>query len=140
MATKKQTDAARFNSIYADGFVSAAQYITERICEKKAKRDLPKKFWELPEWKVYFRQQIIAANGLLKIYSPSAIIAALRNPKSYNIYSLRAPHLDQIIQDEEVNIKNAKRKEIVAEEKPQESITFRKEQIKPTNLSKLRDL
>ncbi len=139
MANKTQTEAAKFYSNYADGYVSAAQYITERICVKKAgSNDLPKRFWEIAAWKNYYKQQIIAANGLLKIYSPQAIIAALKHNKAYSIYSLRAPHLDQIIQDEECRLQLEKKEEIVVEKV--EDVTFRKEKVKQNTISKLRDL
>lgn len=85
--------------------VTAAQYIAELICEKKAKinggGDLPIQFWKLPKWASFYRQQIVTANGLLRIYSASAIVAALKSNAAYNIFSLRAPHLDIIIKAEQ---------------------------------------
>ena len=47
---KKRTQKSRYPSRYSpDGWVHAAQYITELICEKKAKADkigeLPLKLW-----------------------------------------------------------------------------------------------
>jgi len=84
--------------------VSAAQYITEMICEKRAKMlklDLHYRFWTNKEWASYYRNQIGSANKLLKEYDCRAIIRALNNPKSVKIYSLRAPHLIAIIQSEQ---------------------------------------
>lgn len=87
-----------------NGKVHAAQYITELICEKKAvkdKKELPIKFWKLTEWNRYYRYQIMLANVLLKKYSAKAIIAALMDKKSRNVYSLRSPFLEKLIKEYE---------------------------------------
>lgn len=84
--------------------VTAAQYITEIICEhyaQKNKLDLHYRFWTHKTWSAYYRNQIGTANKLLKKYNCKAIIRALNNPKSSRIYSLRAPHLVAIIESEE---------------------------------------
>jgi len=63
-----------------DKEVSAAQYITEIICEHQAirnKKDLHFRFWVSDEWAVYFRNQISSAHKLLKKYSSKAIVLAL---------------------------------------------------------------
>ena len=90
-----------YPSRYSNGkSVSAAQYITELICEHKAKKDkldLHFKFWIKPTWEKYYKNQIGSAHKLLKKYSAKAIIKALQDSKSTNIYSLRAPHLTPII-------------------------------------------
>ena len=47
-------------------FVSAAQYITEMICEKKAKidkEDLHHRFWTNKKWSSFFRNQIATAHA-----------------------------------------------------------------------------
>jgi len=89
--------------------VSAAQYITEIICEhyaKKNKLDLHYRFWTHKDWASYYRNQIGTANKLLKKYDCRAIIRALNNPKSSKIYSLRAPHLTAIIESEQTRIES----------------------------------
>jgi hypothetical protein len=83
-----------------DKEVSAAQYITEIICEHQAirnKKDLHFRFWVSDEWAVYFRNQISSAHKLLKKYSSKAIVLALKDKDAAKIYSLRAPHLLPII-------------------------------------------
>lgn len=84
--------------------VSAAQYITELICENKAKKDkldLHYRFWLNKEWASYYRNQIASAYKLVKKYDDAAIVRALKNPKAAKIYSLRAPHLTPIIEEEQ---------------------------------------
>jgi hypothetical protein len=86
-----------------DKFVSAAQYITEMICEKKAKmdkQDLHYRFWTNKKWSAFFRNQIATANKLIKEYGEKPVIRAMNNPKTERIYSLRAPHLIPIIEQE----------------------------------------
>ena len=80
--------------------VSAAQYITEIICEHQAVRnnkDLHFRFWVTKEWSSYFKNQISSAHKLLKKYSSKAIVMALKDKDAAKIYSLRAPHLGAII-------------------------------------------
>lgn len=95
---KKNTYPSR----YSNGkHVSASQYITELICEHKAKLnnlDLHYRFWLTKEWSVFYKNQISSANKLLKSYHPKAIIQALNDSHAQKIYSLRAPHLISIIE------------------------------------------
>jgi len=123
--------------------VSAAQYITELICEKLAKienKDLHYRFWLNKEWSTYYKNQIASAHKLLKKYPDAAIIKALTNPKASKIYSLRAPHLISIIEQEE--------KKLTALLSQQPKVNTRKEDVayrkninaSPSIISKLKDL
>lgn len=95
-------NSSKYPSRYSNGkLVSAAQYITEIICENKAKKDkldLHFRFWTNTKWSKYYRDQIATANKLLASYDAKAIIKALADDKAKNIYSLRAPFLLPIIQ------------------------------------------
>jgi hypothetical protein len=101
----EQTEKSRYASRYSPGrYVTAAQYIIEMICEKKAavdKIELPIRFWKRPEWANYFKMQLRQAHKLLKQYNEKAIIRALRNPQAKRTYSLHAPWLIPIIQVEQ---------------------------------------
>lgn len=100
----------KYISKYSNGkYVTAAQYITELICENKAKqdkKDLYFKFWTSKEWSLYYRNQIATANKLVKKYNPQAIIRALKTTQATKIYSLRAPHLIPIIEQESLILEN----------------------------------
>jgi hypothetical protein len=101
--------ANKYPSKYSQTTVSAAQYVTELICEKKAlieKKDLHYRFWLNNEWSKFFRNQIASANKLIKQYGDKAVVRALSNPKSKNIYSLRAPHLKPIIEYEKLQLES----------------------------------
>jgi hypothetical protein len=92
----------QYISKYSNGKkVSAAQYITEIICEhyaKKEKYDLHYRFWTTNKWSLYYRNQIATANQLVKKYEDTVIVRALNSDEAKNIYSLRAPHLKDIIE------------------------------------------
>jgi hypothetical protein len=98
---QKRTDKNRYPSRYSpDGWVHSAQYVTELICEKKAKvdkKELPLRFWTLPEWLKFYKYQIMLANRLIKKYGEHAVIAALRDNRTWKTYSLRSPFIERII-------------------------------------------
>lgn len=91
----------KYPSKYSNGkSVSAAQFITEIICERIAKRlkkDLHYRFWLSADWEKEYKGQIGTANKLLKKYLAKDIIDALSSRDGLKIYSLRAPHLCDII-------------------------------------------
>lgn len=93
MADEK-TDSSKHQSMYGGGFITSAQYICELMFEKiaiKRKKKLANCFWNDPYWKKDYQWQIVAANRLLKKYSPSVLIGLLKDPAvSYKIISLGA--------------------------------------------------
>jgi hypothetical protein len=136
--------AKGFPSKYSNGkTVSAAQYITELICEKKAqkdKKDLHYRFWLHAEWEKYYKNQIASAYTLLKKYSDIAIIRGLNNPKASRIYSLRAPHLAPIIEQEQQAI-DAENKQLSITLSRPDIVVFGQNTNKKSNIvSKLKDL
>ena len=97
---KNQSEKHPYPSRFGAGFVSVSQYITEIFCEHVARqkhKDLPNKFWELTEWKKFYANQIPSVCKLLKKYPAHVILAAIRDKRSYNIYSIRSPYLLKII-------------------------------------------
>jgi hypothetical protein len=131
-------------SKYSNGKeVTAAQYITELICENKAKKekkDLHFRFWTNKEWAAYYRNQIATANQLVKKYKEQAIIAALKHKNAEKIYSLRAPHLIAIIEQEEERLASANT-ELTQTYDRSEQKTYRKQSSKnKAIISRLKDL
>ena len=122
--------------------VSEAQYITELICEKKAKlnkEDLHYRFWISKKWSAFFRNQIATAHKLLNKYDSKSIIAALLDKKAERIFSLRAPHLVDIIEQkrkELQNINNTLSKNI----ERKDTIVFNKTKSDKNIISKLEDI
>lgn len=122
--------------------VSAAQYITEIICERKAKnskQDLHYRFWITKTWAAYYRNQIASAHKLLSQYSDVAIVKALNHKNASRIYSLRAPHLIPIIQEEQQKIDSQNNHLSLELDRTEKSI-FRKSKPTKNIISKLKDL
>lgn len=135
----------KYRSKYSNNkMVSAAQYITEIICEKRAiflNKDIGYKFWTNKEWASYYKNQISSAIKLLKKYSDTAIVKALNNKSASKIYSLRAPHLVAIIEEEEKKILSQNTTFTKSLDRTK-SINFSKKdfQNKKNIISKLKDL
>jgi hypothetical protein len=135
--------ADKYPSRYSNGkSVSAAQYITEIICENKAKQqkeDLHYRFWVSKKWASYYRNQIASANKLVKQYDPEAIVKALKSDKAKKIYSLRAPHLIAII-EEQAKILESQNTNFSLNPDRKVEKTFSNTQTKKSILSKLKEL
>lgn len=135
--------AKKYISRYSNGKeVSAAQYITELICEKKAKQnreDLHFRFWLSKKWSAFYRNQISSANKLVQKYNPNAIVKALNDDKAAKIYSLRAPFLLPIIEHYE-KLLASQNIEITKEYNRDTDITFGKQTKKTNIISKLKDI
>lgn len=119
--------------------ITAAQYILERVCEKKAEKEgtkLPVYFWKIPKWKQFFQIQLRKVHFYLGKYNEKSIIRALQNPKAKNIYSLYAPWLEKIIIEEE--------KKLLKEKKVEQNLKIDREKkqdkIKETNNKNILDL
>lgn len=132
----------KYSSRYSNGkTVTAQQYITEIICENKAKidkKDLYFRFWTNKEWSKFYRDQIATANKLVKKYSAQAIIKALQNPKASRIFSLRAPHLIPIIEYEQEQLSN--QNTTLSKEYDRSDKRFEQRKNKSSVLSKLKEL
>lgn len=135
----------KYPSKYSNGKdVTAAQYITEIICENRAKmlkKDLHYRFWISKEWSKYYRNQIGSANKLLEKYTDTAIVKALKNPAASRIYSLRAPHLIPMIEKEQT-ILGAQNQilSLQIDRKSQPSFGVKSNKINKNILSKLKDI
>lgn len=131
-------------SKYSNGKeVTAAQYITELICENKAKKDrkdLHYRFWTNKEWASYYRNQIATANKLVEKYNEQAIVRALKTKKAEKIYSLRAPHLIAIIEEEAAKLENTNK--TLSQEYKRESVQNYGSPIKSNKsiISKLKEI
>jgi hypothetical protein len=92
-------------SKYTTKKVTEVDYVCHKICENRAnslKRDLPWKFWELPEWKNYFIYQKKFAANLINEYGFSCVMSVLN--KNPSIFSLRNPLLIDKLTEEYENL------------------------------------
>jgi hypothetical protein len=141
---KKRTEKSKYPSRYSpNGWVHAAQYVTELICEKKAqteKKELPLKFWELKEWLKFYRYQITLANKLIKEYGEHVVISSLNDKRMWKCYSLRSPFLKNVLEEykskQEIAAKIAKSVEYDFSKKEKFDSSNKKKSI----ISKLKDL
>lgn len=133
-----------YPSKYSNGKqITAAQYITEIICERKAKntkKDLHYRFWTNKLWEKFYKDQIASAHKLLKKYEDTAIIRALNSDKAQKIYSLRAPFLIPIIEQEQEKLQNENKELSLKLHRPV-NVNFNRSIHKQSNIiSKLKDL
>ena len=133
----------KYLSKYSNGKeVSAAQYITELICENKArleKKDLHYRFWTNKIWSKYYRDQIATANKLLQKYDAKSIVNALKDSQASKIFSLRAPHLIAII-DKHQKLLEAENKNFTLDINREAAGSFRSVTKRNNILSKLKEL
>jgi hypothetical protein len=134
----------KFISKYSnDKEVSAAQFVTELICENKAKslkKDLHYRFWCDKEWEKFFKNQIASAHRLIKKYDPIDIVRALKTPKGQRIYSLRAKHLIPIILEQQSKTDDMKKSASSLQIERKESPVVQKHKVKKNILNTLEDL
>ena len=132
----------RYSSRYSDKSVTAAQYITELICEHKAAKegkDLYYRFWNNAEWSRFFRNQVSTANKLISKYGDKAIIRALNDYRCKKIFSLRAPSLTKIIEEKVLEIQS-ENQVLTKEFLRTENHSYRQNKSKKNILDKLEDI
>jgi hypothetical protein len=87
--------------------ITAAQYIAEMMCERKAQKNgqaLWPYFWKDKEWQKEFVHQCSLANKFLKQYPPLVIIQTLLSNRT--VYSLRTQKLNKLFADCSTKTKN----------------------------------
>ncbi len=106
---KSRSDSSRYPSRYSpkvdeDGFawVTGRQYIIELICENKARKerkDLPRAFYDLPEWQKFYQSQINnrSLGKLIETHGIDKIISFLMENK--HIMSLRPKWVHNKLQE-----------------------------------------
>lgn len=86
----------KYKSKYGRKTVTAAQYITEILCERKAafvKTQLPLFFWKDKEWFGYYMFQLKLINKLIKKYGEQALFKVITdNP---TLFSARHTKIDE---------------------------------------------
>lgn len=134
----------KYLSKYSNGkTVSAAQYITEIVCEHLAirnKKDLHYRFWLSKEWEKFYKSQIFTAHKLLNKYSEKSIIKALNSQQGRKIFSLRAPHLVAIIEQVALEIENNDSKPQIVNITREINSTGKQISHKKNSLDKLKEI
>jgi hypothetical protein len=107
-SSKGTQNVIKVESRFGGGRITQGQALAELMCERMAKIqkvELEYRFWESPLWLKAFKDQLYAANSLLKKYSYEAITKALLKQKT--TYSYRSPFFEIAVEKEERNIKKA---------------------------------
>lgn len=134
--TSQRTDKSKYPSRYSpQGWVTAAQYIIELVCEQRArfdKKDLPVKFWNLPEWEKFYKSQLRACHRLLKQYDERAIINVIKEKK---IRTLMPKWIEPVIAQEHKNIQ-AKKSQRTTKQKSVEKPIITKQSRPKRNLKR----
>ena len=109
----------KYQSKYGAGAITPAQYIIEKICEKKAqisKQTLTYKFWKQPEWAIFFKRHLRQVHALLRKYDAAAIINAFSEQESGMKWSLNTPFMLDIIKKQQKKLNKAKKRTLTDEE------------------------
>jgi len=110
--TKKKEHKDIFQSNYGGGNVTAAQYIIELICAKKAgmaKQILSYKFWTDTEWGMFYKRWLKPVHKLLRQYDAMAIINALNDKHSGMKWSLHTEFMIGLIKEHSKKLKSTQR-------------------------------
>lgn len=147
---KQRSDKSPYQSRFGAGWISESQFLAENMCSRKARAEfggeLPAKFWQDPYWEKQLRLQLKHANDLLKEYSVTSILAALKHPDAKKVYSLGLKNvllpLIQKAQNKQNLIKNQETKPITVDivdvkQTPRKPFVPKN---KKNNLQSLRDL
>ena len=142
---KNRTQKSSFQSIYGNGFITPAQYLTEALCFLVARQrslNLPDRFWEDKEWAKFFRHQVTLANRLLKEYDIQAVLKALKDKRIKNkIRSLGARFmLDPVIKEYQREIDHQKSRPIQQTPKNPTDVKPKKRTGNKSIISKLKDI
>lgn len=146
----ERSEASPYKSRFGGGWMTPVMYLAEGMCDRQARaknKGLVDHFWTKPPWNREFKMQARNAAALLKLYSPEAIMRALRTPKGKKAYSLAAPWLDPLIKEEqEILDRNQQKLEAAiasATEAPAPKVTEKPRPAfvpKQSKLNKLRNL
>ncbi len=141
--SNQPTDKSKYPSRYSPkAYVTAAQYIIELVCEKKAKFDrteLPIQFWKLAQWRNFFMRNLRQTHKLLKGFDAKAIINALNLQQFSNSYSIFTERFLGLVEQEQGRLDEQLKIEVVKEEVNRNTIDnkIRPSVVKPNLLSKL---
>ena len=145
MAVNK-SEKSKFISSYGAGYIRPDQWVTEKLCaliSKKSGKELPDKFWNLPEWSKVFARQVQLASSLLIMYSPEAIAMTLKDKRCSNVHSFGAfkavKFFYNILDEYENKISNENSlEEIHLEARQTKSLPSKR--IKNNKISRLKDI
>lgn len=97
---KTRTEKSKFRSDFGDRWISASQFVAEKMCQRKVKnegRSLPPDFWLLPQWKSQYINLVTAASALIKEFGELPVLKALEWKDLEWCSSIRAKQFRQAV-------------------------------------------
>lgn len=142
MTKRKRTDKSKYKHQTTGDHCTCAAYLAEMMClrlaEYKNEGNLTYKFWNNKPWDWTFKQQMVAANSLIKKYGEKAVVRAVANQKS--IFSLKNRRLLPEINKQVKLIEQEQTKPAQELDVKKEAKTRKKSYGKKSGLNKLRGL
>tara|TARA_B100001939_G_C16921625_1_gene609644 strand:+ start:444 stop:878 length:435 start_codon:yes stop_codon:yes gene_type:complete len=135
-STNSASEKKPYKSIYKEGYVTPANYITELVFEKRNEAfnsgKCPERFWTDPKYTGPYKGQVIQAGRLLKKYKANWIIKAIKAPESKYIHKLQDKKLIPIIEKFEKQDKETAFEENsdIIESKPIKAFGFGKNKLR----------
>ena len=140
---KERSDKSKYISPSTGEYCTCSQYIAEIMCTRMAQKEnegtQAYKFWNTKKWKKTYSFQVILANRLAAKYDCAAIVKALNSNDLKNVYSLRYPNIERVIEKYQkiIESENRNRTIIDVQDKPKSrSSSYGKE----NSLKRLRDI
>lgn len=113
---------AKYPSLYSPKEVTAAQFIIELICQRKAQADgksLSMKFWNHPDWSKFYRSQLRKCHTLIKKYGEGAVIAAIRDEKKTKYCrTLFSAYFESIVEEKQKELSKKPKTEVQTFDRP----------------------
>ena len=135
-STSSVSEKKPYKSIYKEGYVTPANYITELVFEKRNEAfnsgKCPERFWTDPQYTGPYKGQVIQAGKLLRKYKASWIIKAIKSPEAKYIHKLQDKKFIPIIekfekQDKDLTFEETKD---IIESKPIKAFGFGKNKLR----------
>ena len=93
MTKRKRTEKSKYKHQSTGDHCTCASYLAELMClrlaEHKNEGKLGYKFWNKKPWDWTFKQQLFAANALIKKYGEVAVVKAVNSPYLSKVFSLK---------------------------------------------------
>lgn len=103
---KRRTEKSCYESKYGGGWITAAQWLAEKACEREEGREtLGTEFWKLKPWDAVYRREATHANTLLRRFAVQAITNAWESPGGRRVRTLGAPFFVAMVEKEDRRLK-----------------------------------
>jgi hypothetical protein len=93
MKKRQRTEKSKYKHKSTGDYCTCAAYLAEMMClrlaEHKNEGNLTHKFWNKKPWDWTFKQQLFAANSLIRKYGEVAVVKAVTSPFLSKVFSLK---------------------------------------------------